>query len=113
MSDLPRDEVEAAVAARRELGREHEPEVVDAFLARIEKQIDTRVEEQLARSRYAPQRRSSGGSDWAGAILGISSLGIGIGATGAATSQGAGWVAALAWLAVILVNVMYHLRRRL
>ena len=47
MEELPRDELEAAIAARRELGRAHEPEVVDSFLARIEKQIDARVEERL------------------------------------------------------------------
>jgi len=109
--DLPRDELEAAVAARKELGREHEPELVDAFLARVEKQIDARVDERLAGNRYAPQRRG-GGPDWAAAILGIASLGIGIGATGAATSQGQGWVAAVAWLAIIVVNLMYHQSRR-
>jgi hypothetical protein len=110
MQELPRDELEASVAARRELGREREPEVVDAFLDRIEKQIDARVDAKLAQSRYAPQRRGDG-PDWAAALLGISSLGIGIGATGAATSQHQGWVAAVAWVAVILVNALYHLRR--
>jgi len=110
VEELPRDELEAAIAARRELGREHEPEVADAFLDRIEKQIDARVEEQLARNRYAPQRRA-GDPDWAAALLGISSLGIGIGATGAATSQGQGWVAAVAWVAIIFVNALYHRHR--
>src|SRR5205823_6812623 len=110
MEELPRDELEAAVAARRELGRAHEPEVVDSFLARIENQIDARVDEKLARGRHTPQRRG-GGPDWAAALLGIASLGIGIGATGAATAQGEGWVAAIAWLAIILVNAMYHRNR--
>ena len=110
MEELPRDELGAAIAARRELGRAHEPEVVDSFLARIEKQIDARVDQRVAQSRYAPQRRG-GGPDWAAAILGIASLGIGIGATGAATSQGQGWVAAVAWLAIIVVNLMYYQSR--
>jgi len=108
--DLPRDELQAAVEARKELGREHEPEIVDAFLARVEKQIDERVDQRVAQSRYAPQRRG-GGSDWGAAILGIASLGIGIGATGAATGQGQGWVAAVAWLAIIVVNFLYHQNR--
>jgi hypothetical protein len=111
MEELPRDELEAAVAARRELGREREPELVDSFLAKIETQIDARVDDKLARDRYAPQRRGHG-PDWAAALLGISSLGIGIGATGAATSQGQGWVAAVAWIAIVLVNLMYHSSRR-
>ena len=104
--DLPRDELEAAVAARKELGRENEPELVDAFLARVEKQIDARVDARLGRTH-----RRGAGPDWAAAILGIASLGIGIGATGAATSQGQGWVAAVAWLAIIVVNVLYYQSR--
>ena|SRR5436190_12340214 len=108
--ELPREDLEAAVAARRELGREREPEVVDSFLARIEQQIDARVDEKLEQSRYAPQRRGGGG-DWAAAILGIASLGIGIGATGATTSQGQGWVAAVAWIAIVLVNALYYRHR--
>jgi hypothetical protein len=110
VAELPRDELEAAVEARRELGRERESEVVDSFLARIEKEIDARVDEKLERSRYAPQRRG-GGADWAAAILGIASLGIGIGATGAATSQGQGWIAAIAWAAIVLVNLLYYKNR--
>ena len=111
--ELPRDELEATVAARRELGREHEPELVESFLARIEKQIDARVDDKLAQRGSAHPARRGHGPDWAAAILGISSLGIGIAATGAATSQGAGWVAAIAWIAIVLVNVAYHRRHRL
>ena len=94
--------------ARKELGREHEPELVDAFLARVEKQIDERVDQRVAQGRYAPQRRG-GGSDWGAAILGIASLGIGIGATGAATEHE--WVAAVAWLAIVVVNLLYYRNR--
>jgi hypothetical protein len=108
--DLPREELQAAVEARKELGREHEPELVDAFLARVEKQIDERVDQRVAQSRYAPQRRG-GGSDWGAAILGIASLGIGIGATGAATAQDHAWVAAVAWLAIVVVNLLYYRNR--
>ena len=104
--DLPREELEAAVAARKELGREREPEIVEAFLARVEKQIDARVDERLARRHHR-----GGGPDWAAAILGMASLGIGIGATGAATSQGQGWVAAVAWLAIVVVNLLYYQSR--
>jgi hypothetical protein len=111
--ELPRDELEAAVGARRELGREHEPEIVESFLARIEKQIDARVDDKLAERGSPPVRRPAAGPDWAAAILGIASLGIGIGATGAATSQGQGWVAAIAWIAIALVNVAYHRRHHL
>jgi hypothetical protein len=39
---ISREEVEAAVAARRELGDELEPELIDAFVERIEARLATR-----------------------------------------------------------------------
>jgi VIT1/CCC1 family predicted Fe2+/Mn2+ transporter len=47
MSDhaISREEVEAAIAARRELGEELEPAVVDAFVERIEARLATRRDE--------------------------------------------------------------------
>ena len=38
-----KEELTAALAARRELGEELEPAVIDAFVERIEKRIDKRV----------------------------------------------------------------------
>ena len=43
MGDIvPRDELEAAIEARKELGSDLEPAVVDAFVERIEKRLATR-----------------------------------------------------------------------
>ncbi|MFL5934019.1 MAG: hypothetical protein ACJ75Q_14320 [Gaiellaceae bacterium] len=42
-------ELEATVAARRELGVEHEEPLIAGFLDRIDKEIDRRVEERLAK----------------------------------------------------------------
>ena len=106
--ELPRDELEAAIEARRELGRERERDVVDSFLDRVEKEIDARVDERLARRGGPPARHT--GSDWGFVFLAISSLGIGIGATGAATGTDHAWVAAFAWLAIVLVNWLYYRR---
>ena len=44
-----RQELEATVAARRELGPEHDEALIAGFLERIEKEIDRRVDERLAR----------------------------------------------------------------
>jgi hypothetical protein len=49
-------ELEATLAARRELGPEHEAHLVAGFLDRIEQEIDRRVDERLAARR--PARRS-------------------------------------------------------
>jgi hypothetical protein len=106
--ELPREELEAAVEARRELGRERERDVIDSFLDRVEREIDARVDERLARRGGAPARRT--GSDWGFVLLAISSLGIGIGVTGAATAADSSWVAGVAWIAIVLVNWLYYRR---
>jgi hypothetical protein len=49
-----REELEATLAARRELGPEHEAELVAGFLERIDREIDRRVEERVR--ALAPRR---------------------------------------------------------
>jgi hypothetical protein len=108
--ELPRDELEAAVEARRELGRERERDVIDSFLDRVEREIDARVDERLARRGGGPPARRSTGSDWGFVLLAISSLGIGIAVTGAASGTGHAWVAGIAWIVILLVNALYYRR---
>ena len=54
----PRDELEAAIGARRELGAEHEPELVAGFLDRIDRELDRRIDERLA--KRSPPARARG-----------------------------------------------------
>jgi len=66
MSDhvVSREEIEAAVAARRELGEELEPAVVDAFVERIEARLATRRDESeraLERRRNHQKEMTLGG----------------------------------------------------
>jgi hypothetical protein len=47
MSDaVPRDELQAAIEARKELGAELEPAVIDSFVERIEKRLVQRGEQR-------------------------------------------------------------------
>ncbi|HKB19669.1 MAG TPA: hypothetical protein VKC65_01560 [Gaiellaceae bacterium] len=51
---VPRDELRATIEARRELGEEAEPALIDAFVERIEKQLAQRPgesEQSLRRKR--------------------------------------------------------------
>jgi hypothetical protein len=46
---VPRDELQAAIEARRELGADMEPAVIDAFVERIERRLSERaVESELS-----------------------------------------------------------------
>jgi len=58
MHEETRQELEATLAARRELGPEHDEQLVAGFLERIDREIDRKVEEHLAR-RAPPDRRGS------------------------------------------------------
>ena len=108
--ELPRDDLAAAVAARRELGDEAEPALVESFLDRVEAAIDARVDERLARDERP--RRSPSGSR-ASVPLALGSMGIGIAATGAANglAHGGALVAIVAWLVIAAINIAHALGR--
>ena len=118
--ELPRDELEAALRTRLELGRELEPHVIDTFLDRIERAIDARVDARIdarvaARVKAEVERRPRAPGPSAGSvILALGSIGCGIGATGVATAMSGveGFlVAVVAWIAIGLINVAYAVHR--
>jgi hypothetical protein len=108
MSTVPEGELEAAVAARQELGRTHEPEVVAAFLDRIEQGIDKRIDERVAKRGGRSTEHHE-----LPIKLALGSMALGIGVTAVATSNAGGGgiaIAIVAWIAII--NVVYALGRR-
>ena len=106
--DIPRDEAEAALAARQELGRDYEPAVVDSFVNRLDKAIDARVAEHVGRAGG----RAPAGPDRSGLALAIVSLGCGIPIT--AIAGGVADLAGIliAWIGIILVNMAYAIQSR-
>lgn len=113
--DLPRDEMQAAIDARRELGPEMEPAVIDAFVDRMERAIEARVDARLGQQASArPVRRERGGRDdgLSGVVLPVASLGAAIPLTAIAAST-AGFLAVLiVWLGIVAVNWAYAQRPR-
>jgi hypothetical protein len=56
-----REEIEATVGARRELGPGHDDHLIEGFLQRMEREIDRRVDERVAEAvRHVPQARTRG-----------------------------------------------------
>ena len=88
-----RDELEAAIEARREVGAELEPHVIDGFVERIEKRIDERARQ------LQPRRGPSLVFPLASLVLAIPLLGVAGGTAGLA-----GIV--VVCLAIVLVNLI-------
>jgi hypothetical protein len=95
-------ELDATLAARRELGSGHDEQLVAGFLDRIEKEIDRRVDERLA--QRAPVRKG-------GSVLHPGNLAICIPII--AIAGGIGHTAGLivAFAALALVFLVSELRR--
>ena len=105
--EIERSEVEAALAARRELGTEYDDAFVEQFAERIEQVVQARV-----RAEVAPVEHDDGPShrQW---ILGLTSLGTGIPITGIAAADHRGVAGVVvAWLGIVGVNVAHALSNR-
>lgn len=104
-------EVQGSLEARRALGAEAEAAVIAGFLERTSAAIDARVDQRIAEKVAASEGDST---DSGGFWLAVVSVGMGIPATGVATSfsdSGSVLVAAAAWAGIALVNVSYNVRK--
>jgi hypothetical protein len=117
--EIPRDELEATLRARAEVGRELEPHLIDSFLDRIERSIDARADARIearlrAHGALGATRQERAGPAASTVVLALGSMAFGVGATGAASAFGdlMGFLASLAvWAAIALINVAHALRR--
>ena len=66
--DVAREELRSAIEARRELGEEMEPAVIDAFVARIE----SRLAERESRSEWALEQKRNHQKEMVLGSMGIS-----------------------------------------
>lgn len=89
-----RDELEAAIAARREVGSELEPQVIEGFVERIEQRIEQRARELQAPS-LGPDRTIA----IASLLIAIPLLGVAGGTAGLAGI-------AVVCIAIVLVNLI-------
>ena len=96
---VDRDDVQAAIEARQELGKEMEPHVIDAFVDRIEKRLEQRTSDRLPRK--AEGREGS-------FVLALVSLGAAIPITGIAATHGGILAMLVCWIGIVLVNAVYN-----
>lgn len=69
---VQRDELKAAIEARRELGAELEPQVIDAFVERIEERLERRLASGRIESEQALKRKRDHKREMVLGAMGIS-----------------------------------------
>jgi hypothetical protein len=102
---ITRDDVSSLVGARRELGEDMEPELVDAFLDRVDAAVEARAREK----RPLPFDDDGRGERLALAIV---SLGTGIPITAIAADGGGVQGIIVAWLGIVGVNFAFARRKK-
>jgi hypothetical protein len=90
------EELRAVVAARRELGPEYEPELIDSFLERVERRLDQRHRGKAARSAKEHHAITP---------LVLGSLGLAIPLMGIAGAAAGAFGVAMVCVAIVLVNL--------
>jgi hypothetical protein len=109
-SEVEREDVEALLEVRRELGPSYDAALVDSFADRMERAIAQRVDAQLAQARAAQERQAaSGGRQLA---LGIVSVACGIPITAISLALGGLPGLVVVWVAIVLVNLAHALSAR-
>lgn len=119
--EIPRDEAEAALEARRELGRDYEPAVVDSFVDRLDKVIQQRIDEGIAKresqqaasaagdyNRYQLEKVQSGQR----LALIIVSIVFAVPLSAIAAAMWRPEAIALVWTGIVLLNVIFGLGSR-
>lgn len=140
-----RDEITASVAAHSELGSRYDSAVAEGLVERIGEEIDKRIDARLGgqqtsgnRAPAAPPRRPAPAtyqppyvptpsgpaavppparrnSGLSGMVLGLGSMGLGVGATSVVVSHGVGGateiiLVLLIWAAIVIINVAHSQR---
>ncbi len=98
---IDRDEMEALLAARQELGPSMEPALVDSFAQKImvEIQRQSQMQQQIQPQTVGTHRSGTGPQ----LTLAIVSLVMAIPLTAIALEAGA-WMAVVCWIGIVLVN---------
>jgi hypothetical protein len=135
MDQLARDDITAAAAAHRELGRDYDAAVAEGLIERIGGEIDRRIDARLALTGATPApapgpkfrhpgmqpppdqvaKPATGRPSVASIVLALGSMGIGIGAAGTVlsldnSSAGGIWLVVVIWIIIGAVNVSYSRR---
>jgi hypothetical protein len=110
-----REEIGAAVAAHAELGRDYDHAVAEGLIDRIGAEVDRRVDARLSGASRRAVRGGRPGT-FATLVMGLGSMGLGVGGTAVVLSDARGTSAAsvmvlIIWIAIAVINVTFNNRR--
>jgi hypothetical protein len=119
MDQRAREDIAAAAAVRRDLGRDYDDVLAESLVERIGDEIDKRVDARLGEAPQPRRKRFSGLSgrqpgraSWDVIILALGSMMIGGITANAILSSGHGaGTAVLIWLFILVINIAYARRR--
>jgi anti-sigma factor RsiW len=103
----PREDLAAALAARRELGEEYDDALIGGFLDRLDRSIDARVKSQVEERERASHELAQ--RDTFSLKLALGSLVLGIPLSAIAGREGLAGIV-VAWGGIAVVNVAHALR---
>ena len=114
MDQVSRDEIGAAIAAHAELGREYDRAVAEGLIDRIGAEVDRRVDQRLSGASRRALRSGRPGT-FATLVMGLGSMGLGVGGTAVVLSNTNNNSAALLmviviWIAIAVINVTFGRR---
>lgn len=111
-SEIPREDVEAAVHTRRELGPDYEPAIVDSLVERIDAAIEARVAAELERRAPAKNDLSRKDHSDRALALGIVSVVLAVPLTAIAAGMIGFPAVILVWVGLVMINLAYTLGNR-
>jgi hypothetical protein len=109
-----REEIGAAVAAHAELGRDYDRAVAEGLIDRIGAEVDRRVDARLAGASRRALRGGRPGT-FATLVMGLGSMGLGVGGTAVVLSDARGGSAStvlvlVIWLVIAVINMTFNNR---
>jgi len=122
MDQRAREDIAAAAAVRRDLGRDYDDALAESLVERIGTEIDKRIDARLVDVDVRPARRrrlrapgqpgQPGRPSWDVIILALGSMMIGaISANAILNSGRGGATVGLIWLVILIINIAYARRR--
>ena len=110
-SSLSADEIRAAAETHRELPPEYQNAVIESFLAKVDREIDARVDARLASHGHGRPRERRPRSP---AFFALASMVLGIPLSAIAVAAGqhpAGfWGLLVVWVGIVAINVAHMSR---